>query len=135
MEDLKQKIHKKKKLKNKLIKDVQKLMPNFDTELLTKRTAELCEACEPVSVAKRSVKIEAENIIDIEPELPSNVVKFEKIKKQSPRQVQMNKPTFYSDFEKAEWLQQNGCTNNDDRAWLESYLKSDEYNNLYGGDL
>ncbi|MDR1168512.1 MAG: hypothetical protein LBK53_06470, partial [Heliobacteriaceae bacterium] len=109
-----QKIQKKKKLKNKLIKDVQKLIPEFDTELL---------------------RIEAEEIIDIEPEPPGNIVEFKRIKKPTVRQIQMNKPLFGSDFEKCEWLQQNGCTCQEDRMWLNEYLQSEEYKNLYGGDL
>lgn len=113
MEGLKQKVQKKQRLKNKVIKDVKKLLPEFDVELL---------------------KIEAEEapVIDVTPELPSNVVKFERQKKRTPRQIQMNKPIFNSDFEKCEWLKQHGCTNQEDRAWLENYLKSDEYINLYG---
>jgi len=114
MEDLKQKIHKKQKFKNKLIKDVQKMMPEFDVELL---------------------KIEAEDIIEFESEPSSKVVEFKKPKKQTPRQVQMNKPLFGSDFEKAEWLQENGCTCNEDRAWLQSYINSEEYIDLYGDNL
>jgi len=113
MEDLKQKIQKKKKLKNKLIKDAQKLIPEFDTELL---------------------KIETTDIIDVETELPKNVVKFEKQRKQTPRQIQMDKPIFGSDFEKCEWLQTNGCTCQEDRQWLQQYINSEEYQNLYGDD-
>lgn len=45
----------------------------------------------------------------------------------------MNKPMFDSDFEKYEWLMNNGCTNPEDRKWLADYIRSDEYNNLYGG--
>ncbi|GBF22757.1 transposase [Candidatus Gastranaerophilus sp. (ex Termes propinquus)] len=107
MEDLKQKIHKQKKLKGRLIKDVQKMFPTFDTGLL---------------------EVEVEEPI----ELPSNVVEFEKVKKQSPRQIQMNKPMFSSDFEKCEWLKANGCTSQEDRQWLQSYISSEEYSNLYG---
>jgi putative transposase len=111
MEDLKQKIQKKKKLKNKLIKDVQKLIPEFDTKLL---------------------EIATEDIIDIEPEQPNNVVKFKQRKQLTARQRQMDKPIFSTDFEKCEWLRKHGCTSQEDRQWLEEYTNSDEYYDLYG---
>ena len=37
-----------------------------------------------------------------------------------------------ADYEKYEWLMKYGCTNPEQRKWLERYLNSDEYNNLYG---
>lgn len=43
----------------------------------------------------------------------------------------MSKPTFNSDCEKYEWLMKHGCTNPDERNWVEEYIKSDEYFNLY----
>lgn len=44
----------------------------------------------------------------------------------------MNRPLFNNNFEKYEWLMENGCTNSDDRIWLTKYIRSDEYQNLYG---
>lgn len=44
----------------------------------------------------------------------------------------MNIPVFNADYEKYEWLMKYGCTNPEQRKWLERYLNSDEYNNLYG---
>ena len=55
------------------------------------------------------------------------------LQKLTPREKQMNKPMFDSDFEKYEWLMNNGCTNPEDRKWLADYIRSDEYYNLYGG--
>lgn len=55
-----------------------------------------------------------------------------KEKKKTPREQQMNKPIFSSNYEKYEWLMKNGCTNSEDRNWLTKYIRSDEYQNLYG---
>ncbi len=52
--------------------------------------------------------------------------------KQTPREEQINRKIFASDYEKYEWLMKNGCTNSDDRHWLTNYIRSDEYNNIYG---
>lgn len=53
-------------------------------------------------------------------------------RKQTPREQQMNKPIFNSNYEKYEWLMSNGTTNPEDRKWLADYMRSDEYYNLYG---
>ena len=65
------------------------------------------------------------------------IEKFEQPKpkrerKLTPREQQMNRPLFASNFEKYEWLMNNGCTNPEDRKWLTDYIRSDEYMNLYG---
>ena len=52
--------------------------------------------------------------------------------KRTPREQQMNRPFFNSNYEKFEWLMSNGTTNQEDRKWLVSYMKSDEYINMYG---
>ena len=56
--------------------------------------------------------------------------KRERVK--TPREQQMNRPIFTSNYEKYEWLMKNGCTNTEDRTWLTQYIRSDEYQNLYG---
>ena len=53
-------------------------------------------------------------------------------RKLSPRELQMYRPIFNTDYEKYEWLMTNGCTNPEDRKWLTNYIRSDEYYNLYG---
>lgn len=75
--------------------------------------------------------------IDIEPEVVIEIEKFEQPKtplkrKLNFREQQMNVPVFNADYEKYEWLMKYGCTNPEQRKWLEKYLSSDEYNNLYG---
>ncbi len=52
--------------------------------------------------------------------------------KKTPREQQMNRPFFNSDYEKYEWLLKNGCTNNEDRTWILNYKRTEEYLNLYG---
>ena len=76
-----------------------------------------------------AIEIEQEEVIEIE--------KFEQTKtplkrKLNFREQQMNVPVFNADYEKYEWLMKYGCTNPEQRKWLEKYLNSDEYNNLYG---
>ena len=108
MEDFKQKIQKQKRLKNKTLKAIKQYLPTEDIKFL-------------------KTQIE-EEVIDIK---PTNVIEL-KPKKQTPREEQINKKIFSSDYEKYEWLMKNGCTNSDDRHWLATYIRSDEYNNIYG---
>ena len=75
-----------------------------------------------------AIEIEQEEVIEIE--------KFEQTKtplkrKLNFREQQMNIPVFNADYEKYEWLMKYGCTNPEQRKWLEGYLNSDEYANLY----
>ena len=75
-----------------------------------------------------AIEIEQEEVIEIE--------KFEQTKtplkrKLNFREQQMNIPVFNADYEKYEWLMKYGCTNPEQRKWLERYLNSDEYTNLY----
>ena len=79
---------------------------------------------------EKAEAIETEKEVSLEPEVFEE--KQKKHKKLTPRQVQMNKPIFNSDYEKYEWLMANGCTNSDDRKWLANYIRSDEYISLYG---
>ncbi len=105
MEDFKQKIQKHTRLKNKAVKNYLKYCGR-----------------------------EQEQFIEIEPE-PSKIeekpLKIAKQKKLTPREEQMNKPFFNTDYEKYDWLMQHGCTRQEERNWIEEYRKSDEYYNLY----
>lgn len=107
MEEYKQQYKKQQQFKNKLIKQVKKTFPKEEIQLL---------------------EIEKEPILEIE----QFDEKPKKEKKKTPREQQMNKPIFNSNYEKYEWLMANGCTNYDDRNWLTKYIRSDEYLNLYG---
>lgn len=107
MEEYKQQYKKQQQYKNKLIKQVKKTFPKEEIQLL---------------------EIEREPILEVE----QIEEKPKKEKKKTPREQQMNKPIFNSNYEKYEWLMKNGCTNSDDRNWLTKYIRSDEYLNLYG---
>ena len=80
---------------------------------------------------------EKAEVIEIEPQesLMTEQPIIEKPKRErklSPRELQMYRPIFNTDYEKYEWLMTNGCTNPEDRKWLTNYIRSDEYYNLYG---
>ena len=80
---------------------------------------------------------EKAEVIEIEPQesLMTEQPIIEKPKRErklSPRENQMYRPLFNTDYEKYEWLMTNGCTNPEDRKWLTNYIRSDEYYNLYG---
>ncbi len=80
---------------------------------------------------------EKAEVIEIEPQesLMTEQPIIEKPKRErklSPRENQMYRPIFNTDYEKYEWLMTNGCTNPEDRKWLTNYIRSDEYYNLYG---
>ena len=107
MEEYKQQYKKQQQFKNKLIKQVKKTFPKEEIQLL---------------------EIEREPILEVE----QIEEKPKKEKKKTPREQQMNKPIFNSNYEKYEWLMKNGCTNSEDRNWLTKYIRSDEYLNLYG---
>ena len=109
MEEYKYQFEKQQKIKNKLIKQVKKTFPEEELQVLD---------------------IVPEPIIKIEEFEHEKTVREHKL---TPREKQMNKPMFYSDYEKYEWLMNNGCTNPEDRKWLADYIRSDEYYNLYGG--
>lgn len=109
MEEYKYQYEKQQKIKNRLVKQIKKTFPKEELQVL-----------------------------DIVPEPTLEIEQFELEKtvrehKLTPREKQMNKPMFDSDFEKYEWLMNNGCTNPEDRKWLADYIRSNEYNNLYGG--
>lgn len=109
MEEYKYQYEKQQKLKNKLVKQIKKTFPKEELQV---------------------IEIEQEPVLEIEQIEPEKTVREHKL---TPREKQMNKPMFDSDFEKYEWLMNNGCTNPEDRKWLADYIRSDEYYNLYGG--
>lgn len=109
MEEYKYQYQKQQKLKNKLVKQIKKTFPKEELQVL---------------------EIEPEPVLEIEQIEVEKTVREPKL---TPREKQMNKSMFESDYEKYEWLMNNGCTNPDDRKWLTDYIRSDEYYNLYGG--
>lgn len=107
MEEYKQQYVKQQQIKNRLIKKVKATFPKEELRIL-------------------EIEPEETNTVPTEPE------KKRREKKLTPRERQINRPFFNSDYEKYEWLMSNGCTNAEDRNWLAKYIRSDEYNNLYG---
>ena len=111
MEEYKYQYQKQQQLKHRLIKQVKKTFPKEEIQLL---------------------EIEAEPVLEIEEFEQQIEEKPKKERKRTPREHQMNRPFFNSNYEKFEWLMSNGTTNQEDRKWLVSYMKSDEYINMYG---
>lgn len=107
MEEYKQQYKKQQQINNRLVKKLKATYPKEEIKLL-----------------------------EIEPEITEEIIeeqpKPKRERKLTPREQQMNKPIFSSNYEKYEWLMANGCTNSDDRNWLTKYIRSDEYLNLYG---
>ncbi|MBQ4124231.1 hypothetical protein IJD44_11015, partial [bacterium] len=108
MEEYKQQYKKQQQIKNRLIKTVKKTFASEELEVL---------------------EIEKDEVLEIE-KIEQPKPKHER--KLTPREQQMNRPLFANNFEKYEWLMNNGCTNPEDRKWLTDYIRSDEYMNLYG---
>lgn len=109
MEEYKYQYEKQQKIKNRLVKQIKKTFPKEELQVLD---------------------IVPEPTLEIEQFEPEKTVREHKL---TPGEKQMKKPMFDSDFEKYEWLMNNGCTNPEDRKWLADYIRSNEYNNLYGG--
>ena len=108
MEEYKQQYKKQQQIKNRLVKQIKK---NFTSDEL------------------QVLEIEQEQSIEIEPIIEE---KPKRERAKTPREQQMNRPIFTSNYEKYEWLMKNGCTNAEDRTWLTQYIRSDEYQNIYG---
>ncbi len=108
MEEYKQQYQRQQKIKSRLVKQIKKTFTKDELQVL---------------------EIEPEPVLEIE-EQP----KPKRERKLTPRERQMNVPMFNSNYEKYEWLMENGCTNPEQRKWLTDYIRSDEYINLYGDE-
>ena len=108
MEEYKQQYQRQQKIKSRLVKQIKKTFTKDELQVL---------------------EIEPEPVLEIE-EQP----KPKREHKQTPRERQMNVPMFNSNYEKYEWLMENGCTNLEQRKWLADYIRSDEYINIYGDE-
>lgn len=111
MEEYKQQYKKQQQIKNRLVKKLKATYPKEEIQFL---------------------EIEKEPSFEIEQTEENVNEKSKHERKLTPREQQMNKPIFSSNYEKYEWLMANGCTNSEDRIWLTKYIRSDEYQNLYG---
>ena len=94
MEEYKQQYKKQQQLKNKLIKQVKKTFQKEEIQLL--------------EIQQEDFEYVEEKIIE----------KTKRKRKLTPREQQMNRSIFNTDYEKYEWLMANGCTNPEDRKWL-----------------
>ena len=111
MEEYKQQYKKQQQIKNRLVKQIKK---NFTSDEL--QVLEIEGVNEELALSEPTQKILSKP-------------KRERVK--TPREQQMNRPLFNTNYEKYEWLMKNGCTNSEDRTWLTQYIRSDEYFNLY----
>ena len=110
MEQYKQQIQKQQRQFKKAKKDFLKYFPKEQVEV---------------------IEIEHESILENKKQEQEIIEKPKRERKLSPRELQMYRPIFNTDYEKYEWLMTNGCTNPEDRSWLTNYIRSDEYYNLY----
>ena len=108
MEQYKQQIQKQQRQFKKAKKDFLRYFPKEKAEVIEIETQESLMTEQPI------------------------IEKPKRERKLSPRELQMYRPIFNTDYEKYEWLMTNGCTNPEDRKWLTNYIRSDEYYNLYG---
>ena len=131
MEEFKQRIQKQKRQFNKAKKEFLKYYPTEDAEVLEIEgvNEEKMKRVQDLSVVKPKRERKRRRA---EGESDSDTRLTRAPKRQTPREQQMNRPFFNSDYEKFEWLMSNGTTNQEDRKWLVNYMKSDEYINLYG---
>ena len=135
-EEFKQKIQKQRRQLNKAKKEFLKYFPTEKAEVLEisdineEPIIELIPVIEkPKRERKKSgLRAEAEEAC-VEQDSKRRLMRATK---QTPQELQMNKPFFNNDYEKYEWLMANGCTNPVDRSWLTKYIRSDEYINMYG---
>lgn len=82
--------------------------------------------------------IPKEDIKFIETQMEQEVIEQHELKiiKEEHPQEQLiidktQTPMFVNSYERYEWLLQNGCKAQEDRLWLEQYIKSDEYKEIY----
>ena len=107
MEQFKQQIQKQQRQLKKAKKDFLRYFPKEKAEVIEIETQESLMTEQPI------------------------IEKPKRERKLSPRELQMYRPIFNTDYEKYEWLMANGTTNPEDRSWLTNYIRSDEYYNLY----
>ncbi len=113
IEGFKQKIQRQKKLKNKTLKEIKKYLPKEDIRFIE----------EEMQISDCHSEFISESIP------PSNTEKL--LKQVQDDAIANNLPIFKNNFEKYEHLMQQGCTNQNDRIWLQKYKASEEYRNLY----
>ena len=105
MEDFRQKIQKQKKLRNRTLKTIKQYLPKEDIKFLE---AQMIEDSMPQEIP--TPRAEVVPII-----LPEKL-----------------RPVFMNNYEKYEYLMKEGCTNPEERRWLQDYKNSEEFRLIYG---
>lgn len=104
-EDFIQKIKKPQKLRNRTLRTIKKYLPKEDIKFLETQMIEET----------------------IPQEIPAEGIKKEPIA--IPEKL---RPVFLNNYERYEWLMENGCTSAEERKWLQDYKNSDEFRMIYG---
>lgn len=104
-EDFIQKIKKPKQLRNRTLRTIKKYLPKEDVKFLETQM--------------------------IEETIPQEISAEEK-KKEPIAIPEKLRPVFLNNYERYEWLMENGCTSAEERKWLKDYMNSDEYQMIYG---
>lgn len=137
MEEYKQQYQRQQKLKSRLVKQIKKTFTKDELQVLEIEGVNVNEKIDiiesPVQKPKRERRRRAEaGEACVEQDSQRRLMRAPK--KLTTRERQMNVPMFNSNYEKYEWLMQNGCTNPEQRKWLADYIRSDEYINIYGDE-
>jgi hypothetical protein len=105
-EDFIRKIKKPQQLRNRTLRTLKKYLPKEDVKFLeTQMIEESMQGNEPeVQVVSQPPMVIPENSL---------------------------RPVFMNNYERYEWLMQNGCTSVEERKWLTGYKNSDEYKMIY----
>ena len=111
IEDFKHKIEKQQKLRRKTIKAVKEHFKLDDIELIEKELVNKMLVKDNLNLPKK-VATETKFI----PKVKSSIVA---------------RPIFKSNFERYDWHMKHGCISHEDRSWLASYIKSEEYKEIY----
>jgi putative transposase len=117
IEDYKQKIQKQKQLKNRTIKACKEFLNVEDLDVLK---CELIEECEPI------VERNTPQSNSTSQKRYSIVPSAESEGAREPLQNTSLRPLFKTNFERYEYLMQQGCICNADRKWLSEYKNTEE---------
>ncbi|HSA05717.1 MAG TPA: transposase [Candidatus Gastranaerophilales bacterium] len=104
-EDFIQKIKKPAQLRNRTLRTIKKYLPKEDIKFLE---TQMIEETIPQEIPPEGVKKEPIAI---------------------PEKL---RPVFLNNYERYEWLMENGCTSAEERKWLQNYKNSDEFRMIYG---
>lgn len=111
IEDFKHKIEKQQKLRRKTIKAVKEHFNLDEIDIFEKELVNKLLVKDKPSLPKP---------------LPSETKLIPKVKTSI-----VARPIFKSNFERYDWHMKYGCISQDDRTWLASYIKSEEYKEIY----